>query len=418
MANGMATESPKTIRTICLPIAEERYRQIVDDSQAFRAWLQESFLRLPELFPEGFGQGFVMKDRRTSRKTALQLILRRIQLRNGTAYSVRPSLVMPYLTARTDEVQDPLFLRKFGVPFWALARVFGRHPMFWFRLECQLGRNSIVGTTVRQTAVPKHLAADEHHQSCDGAKVYVATTVGGGCCLGAAVAPSASTEDLSAAYGVFRDEARNVQPAYTPQTVNTDGWKGTRAAWQLLFPLAVLLRCFLHGWLKIRDRAKNLKALFCELSTRVWEAYHAPDKRTMAQRLRRLAEWARQHVSGIVLAAVEDLCGKTHLWQQAYDHPGGQRTSNMLDRLMRPMHRYFFDGQHLHGGRASNERHVRGWALLSNFAPWHPATAKANGGWRSPAERLNKHRYHHAWLQNLLISASLGGYRIRAPQNP
>jgi hypothetical protein len=410
----MANQSPKRIRTICLPIEEERYRQLVADPAAFRSWLQECFQRCPALFPEGFAQGFTMKDRRMSRKAALPV--RRIELRDGTAYSIRPSFVMPYLTAATAAVEGPLFLRKFGVPFWALARVFGHDPMFWFRLECQLGRNSIVGTTVRQAAIPEHLLADEHHQTCDGDKVYIATTVGGGCCLGAAVAPSASTEDLSAAYGVFRAEARNVEPEYTPQTVNTDGWKGTHNAWQTLFPLVVLLRCFLHGWLKIRDRGKNLKDQFFALSTRVWDAYHAPDKRTMAQRLRRLAEWARQQVSGIVLQEVEDLCRKKALWQKAYDHPDGHRTSNMLDRLMRPMHRYFFDGQHLHGGRASNERHVRGWALLWNFTPWHPATARANDGWRSPAERLNQHRYHECWLQNLLISASLGGYRVAAPQ--
>jgi hypothetical protein len=403
---------------MCLPIGEERYRQIMDDPAAFRAWLHECFQHSPELFPDGFAQGYVMKDRRRPRKLDPPLTLRRIQLRDGSAYSVRPSFLMPYVTARTDAVQDPLFLRKYGVPFWALARVFGRSPMYWFRLECQLGRPSLVGTTVRRVALPEHVAADEHHQSCKGAKVYVATTIGGGCLLGTAVAPSAGTDDLAAAYGVFRAEARDVQPGYTPQTVNTDGWKGTRAAWQTLFPLAVLLRCFLHAWLKIRGRGQSLGQVFFDLSTRVWQAYRAPNKRSMAQRLRWLAAWARQHVSGVTLAAVEDLCAKRRLWQQHYDHPQGQRTSNMLDRLMRPMYRYFFDGQHLHGSRASNERHVRGWALLWNFAPWHPAVAKANDGWRSPAERLNRHRYHDQWLQNLLIAASLGGYRVRPPQKP
>ncbi len=32
-------------------------------------------------------------------------------------------------------------------------------------------------------------------------------------------------------------------------------------------------------------------------------------------------------------------------------------------------------------------------------------------GWRCPAERANRHRYHDGWLHNLLVSASLGGYR-------
>ena len=41
------------------------------------------------------------------------------------------------------------FLRKFAVPFWALSEVFGRSPMYWHRLECSLGRFSLVGTTVQ-----------------------------------------------------------------------------------------------------------------------------------------------------------------------------------------------------------------------------------------------------------------------------
>ena len=90
----------------------------------------------------------------------------------------------------------------------------------------------------------------------------------------------------------------------------------------------------------------------------------------------------------------------------------------MLDRLMRGMNRYFDHGQHLHGSPAACRLHCRAWALLWNFAPWHPATTRQNQGWRCPAERLNRHRYHDCWLQNLLISASLGGYRCPLPQNP
>ena len=35
--------------------------------------------------------------------------LRRIDLRNGQSYLVRPSFLMPYLAGRTEEVQAPLF---------------------------------------------------------------------------------------------------------------------------------------------------------------------------------------------------------------------------------------------------------------------------------------------------------------------
>jgi hypothetical protein len=313
-----------------------------------------------------------------------------------------------------------LFLRAFGVPFWAMARVFGKDPMYWYRLEISLGRNSIVGTTARRAPLPEHLLADEHHQPRDGVKNYIATTVGAGCCLGAALAQTAGAEDLQVAYEVFQREAEDVQANYRPQTVSIDGWAATRQAWLALFPLVALLRCFLHGWLNIRSRGK-LSAAFPELSEKVWEAFHAPDRRSFAQRLRRLRAWAQgQALTAWLLEQVEKLCARAREYGAAYAHPGGHRTSTMLDRLMRSMSRYFEDAQHLHGCPQACERHCRAWALLHNFRPWHPAVARANGGWRSPAERLNRHRYHDDWLQNLLVAASLGGYHgcNQPPLNP
>jgi len=414
MAKGLATESLCDCCTICLPLSEEQYRQIVEHAGKFRQFLDHCYQQMPELFPEEFSQGYEMKDCRTPKK--LQVKLRRIELRSGAAYTIRPSFLMPYMTARTEDIEMPLFLRKFGVPYWALTHAFGRNPMFWYRLEVGLGRFSVAGTTVRWAKLPPHLLADEHHQTCGGKKQYIATTVGGGCCLGAAVAETAGTDDLQAAYSVFKAEAGNIDPNYAPQTVNTDGWRGTQAAWRGLFPFVVVLQCFLHGWLKIRDRAKHLQEMFLEIGTRVWDAYRAPNRRSFSQHLRVLRSWAESHLSGIVLESVVDLCDKRDRWSVAYDHPQGHRTSNMLDRIMRGMNRYFFDGQHLHGSRETSERHSRAWALLWNFAPWHPTVASDHNGWNSPAERLNKHRYHINWLQNLLISASLGGYRQGGPQ--
>jgi hypothetical protein len=400
----------RSCSTICLPVSKDAYLGIVDDPRRFRSWLDETSHRWPELFPKTFGQGYRLKDDRTSAKMGLRL--RRVRLKStGESFSVRPSFALPYMTGSTGDVEGPLFLRAFGVPFWAISRVFGRDPMYWYRLEVSLGRNSVAGTTVRQADLPEHLLADEHHRTRDGRKNYVATTVGGGCCLGAALAQTAGNEDLRAAYAVFEREAKDVRPDYRPQTVSVDGWAATHHAWLTLFPLAVLLRCFLHGWLNIRSRGK-LSETFAALSERVWHAYHAPNRRSFGQRLRRLWEWSRLNVKAAwVLEQVEKLCGRSKEYGLAYAHPGGHRTSNMLDRVMRQMNRYFEDGQHLHGSEKACERHCRAWALLHNFRPWHPATARANEGWRSPAERLNRHRYHDDWLQNLQVSASLGGFR-------
>ena len=89
--------------------------------------------------------------------------------------------------------------------------------MYWYRLECGLGRFSVVGTTVRRAELPEHLLADEHHQTLDGQKVYIATTVGSGCILGAEPAATAGTDDLKAAYAVFEQEARDVDAEVRPR---------------------------------------------------------------------------------------------------------------------------------------------------------------------------------------------------------
>ena len=121
------------------------------------------------------------------------------------------------------------------------------------------------------------------------------------------------------------------------------------------------------------------------------DAYHAENRRSIAQRLRRLWEWAKEQVkTAWVLEQVKKLCGRSWEYGRAYEHVGGHGTSNMLDRVMRGMNRYFDAGQHWHGDVGAVERHVRAWALLSNFRPWNPATARANNGWRSPAERVNR----------------------------
>jgi len=80
------------------------------------------------------------------------------------------------------------------------------------------------------------------------------------------LALAADEEALTAAYGHFKDEAQHVNPDYQPQTVNTDGWFATQNAWRALFATITVMQCFLHAFLKIRDRAKRrFKAIFSDI---------------------------------------------------------------------------------------------------------------------------------------------------------
>ena len=288
--------------------------------------------------------------------------------------------------------------------------------MSWYRLERSLGRFSLVGTTIQAAErLPRHLVADEKHTTLienKSRRVYLAATAGCGCCLGLAPAETAGADDLTKAYGVFREEARRLDPDYRPETVNTDGWSATQAAWRALFQGVTPVLGFLHAFLKIRERAVHLKEGFDTLRERVWGAYQAPGARSFAQRLRRRREWAMDHVDkAVVREKVLALCNKRRAFVEAYDHPGCCRTSNLVGRLLRRLDYHLYCTQHLHGTPEAAEQGLRGWALLHNFAPSCPETNRKSPGLRSPAERLNGRRYHAEWPQNMLTSASLGGYR-------
>ena len=62
MAERPATRASRGQRTICLPITDDAYLQIINDPQEFRRILDRSFRQAPELFPNDFAFGYQFKD--------------------------------------------------------------------------------------------------------------------------------------------------------------------------------------------------------------------------------------------------------------------------------------------------------------------------------------------------------------------
>jgi hypothetical protein len=362
----------------------------------------------PAAFPRGYAlYGF------TDPSWQQQLRCRRLRLEaTQEVFTVAPAFVMPYRSGRGDAVEKALFFMRFHVPCWAMASVFGRDAMYWYRLQQGLGRFSLVGPTVKAAEhFPQDLVADEKPSWLKGQRVSIATTAGGDCILGASVAPAASQPALQQAYGIFAQEATALDEDYARQTVNTDGWQATQGAWRALFPHITVILCFLPAFLKIRDRApKVLGILFAQGQARVWKAYHAPSKRAFSQRLRRLRAWAETALPESPMKThALDLCDKRSQFSRSYDHGSAHRTSNMVDRLMKFLDRACFNAQYFHGTFEAAERRVRGLALLWNFCPSSPGTVRKYHGQGCPAERLTGKRYSENWLENLLISGSMNG---------
>ena len=109
-------------RTICLPFSQDVYSEKVRNTSDFRKCIDGFIASHSELFPPEIQGGYRMKDSYYSIKRSI--MIRRIEIA-GTAYTIRPSFVTPYMAGLTDEVEKALFMRKFNVPFWALSHVFG-----------------------------------------------------------------------------------------------------------------------------------------------------------------------------------------------------------------------------------------------------------------------------------------------------
>ena len=411
-------QETRNSKRICISIDQETYNEIIDNKELFRACVDESIEKHPEIFPDSIKRSYKLNGFCDESKKMPEVKIRRISTAGTNeqgkreCYQVAPSFVMPYMTGYTEEVEKALYLYfKQGVAFSGLVYAFGKDEMYWFRMVQQFGKCSIVGTTTRDPEkLPKDVIADEKHTKSNGEKVYVATTVGDECFWGASMSSKVEEEKLTEAYEEFKEEAQEVDAEYEPETVNTDGFGSTIKAWRSLFVRAVLIRCFLHGFLKIRKGARKL-SIFGELSKLVWSAYHQTTYEAFIDQVTVLSLWSEQNKEELgerTYEAVKKLCDRAHEYAKAYNHPKCKRTSNMLDRLMQRMNRYLFMTQYFHGHLQTAELGIRAWALVQNFLPYCPRAGPSKK-FISPVHRLNGKVYHQNWLENLLVSSSLGG---------
>jgi len=406
-------------RQICLPLSREDYQQHWSDPK----WLREYIDRLigchPECFPPGIKHGYQLAGKLPESRKLPEIQLRKLILKGDRKiYTLRPSFVLSYMMGElskpvpetvavgTPKVEIGLELLSHNVPVDLVVKACGGTAMFWERLLQRIGRNSLVGTTVSAPKqIPQDLTADEHHLKWCKEKGFVALTVGQDCILGLALTAGADDAHLEKAYGQFEQEVRQVAPEYAPRTVNTDGWAATQNAFQHLFQGIAIILCFLHGFLKVRDRCRKNK----EIHDQVWHVYRAETAEEFRQRMEQLKQTSDRSASkATVKEMIDKLHKRTDEYVLSYQHPGCHRTSNAVDRPMNALHRQAYAGRGLHGHQWSSERRLRGWALLYNFRPFaHRSNLNRNVTCR--AQRLNPKCYSTNWVENLMISASGNG---------
>jgi hypothetical protein len=137
----------KGYRTIRLPLTESEYDRFLTDRSYATARREELYEEFAALLPDAFPGGYAVFGF-TEPSIKQQLLCRRMRLAQGRiVLTITPAFVLPYMAGRTQDVDHALFLRRFYGPCWAIAHVFGRDAMYWYRLEQGWGRFRLVGTT-------------------------------------------------------------------------------------------------------------------------------------------------------------------------------------------------------------------------------------------------------------------------------
>ncbi len=189
-----------------------------------------------------------------------------------------------------------------------------------------------------------------------------------------------------------------------------------------LFPSIFVVCCLPRVFIKIRDRSsKRFAKPFKVAADKLWNRCKAASKSSFSQRVRRLCEWASNEelrVPEVISKPIPKPRENLSSCSRAYDPPGGHGTSNMVDRLTRRMDRHLFSTFYFHGSLASAESGIRGLGVDPQLR-----SVQSDDGGKTRRMKVSRRTArqvevsHENWLQNLLTSTSMGGFK-QTPPNP
>jgi hypothetical protein len=141
MSKKNSDTSTRGYRTITLNIQEADYPHFLDDISFAGKIIKQAVAEdiHEKIFPKGTAEaGFRFKGfERVSKKQKIKK--RRIEI-GGIVYRIHPAFILSYMRGKVDDARWALFIMRFGVPFWAIALVFGRNHMYWYRLWLDIGK--------------------------------------------------------------------------------------------------------------------------------------------------------------------------------------------------------------------------------------------------------------------------------------
>jgi hypothetical protein len=92
---------------------KDAYERFLSDNAYCRMQLDELYRQHPDLFPAGWEEGYVLCGK-TPSSSKQGIRCQRVRLVAGAVvYTVASTFVTPYMTGRTEEVEEAMFLLRF-----------------------------------------------------------------------------------------------------------------------------------------------------------------------------------------------------------------------------------------------------------------------------------------------------------------
>ena len=419
----MASSSKPTRenRTITVDFQDETtYFRLLGDTKAFVECVLAFLLAL------GFqlkhkatchGGGCLTRHSHYVRVRLGGLTIWRIQCtRCKAVFTVLPHFVLRYRQIRPEVASDALLATHGGLSLELCAVICHISPMALYRLICGLSSQSPVAVLTRcGLSLPTYFLADEKHNHCLTAKVYLPTIVRGRVIWHLGYTEEASTAALTQSYGVFQRAAFQQELAYRVRGILTDGFDSTNKSMRTLFPGTRLGTCLRHAVIKLPGKLAAVaspvrQALRSRLHTLLYQARQRKGLRIFAlgQRLRHFADHITAMAGTANGARVRRwIQEKKAGWYAVFEDSQMPVTSALLDQAHNAIERKLFAMKGFHHPGGNQQAFLTGLAHLYNLVPYQ---RRAKHAGQSGVEVEGGRVPTADWFLNVQILTS-GGFR-------
>ncbi len=330
-------------------------------------------------------------------------------------WSVLPEFVLRYTGLNPLEARSCLYNSFYGASLEVNFALFGVSAMQQYNYFCAIGRNSLVKILINcSLELPAYPIFDEKHCKCRSDKSYLPTIVEGRVIWHLGYVESLSEDTLTANYGIFKENAQNELPNYSPIGVLTDGFTSTQNSVRNNFLKTIIGICLFHASLLIHrrlkkelgDNAEILSKQFFNIINKFNSKEWLPVFK-IGQRIRRFKEKLIKIGGDKTNDIVEWINKKKAGWMKVMQIEQMPNVTTLLDQAHNCIDRKLFNMKQFHHKNGRQADYMNAFAMLYNLIPYQKRAKNAG----FCGIQVNKGKLPDKdWMLSLQILTS-GGYQ-------